>query len=112
MMLECILISITEACFYKTCNKDASYTVPLGEKSAVMFYKLLMSKAQVDIFTAKYQFKCRLANLENYIGNVNSNIEFFNSHVKDAKEELSTRGDRRCNKQSHHGTFQRTQGSS
>ena len=32
MMLECILSSIIEACFYKICNEDASYTVPLGNK--------------------------------------------------------------------------------
>ena len=112
MMLECILSSITETCFYKICNEDAAYTVPLGEQSAVMLYKLLMSKAQVDTVATNYQFKSRLANLENYMGNVNSNIEMFNSHVKDAKEELSARGYRRCNKQSHHGTFQRIQGSS
>ena len=45
MILECILSSITKACFYKICNEDAAYTVPLGEQSAVMIYKLLMSKA-------------------------------------------------------------------
>ena len=32
-MLECILSSLTEACFYKICNEDTSYTVPLGEQS-------------------------------------------------------------------------------
>ena len=97
MMLECILSSITETCFYKICNEDAAYTVPLGEQSAVMLYKLLMSKAQVDTVATNYQFKSRLANLENYMGNVNSNIEMFNSHVKDAKEGLSARGDEASN---------------
>ena len=57
-----------------------------------MLYKLLMSKAQVDTVATNYQFKSRVANLENYMSNVNSNIEMFNSHVKDAKERLSVRG--------------------
>ena len=51
-----------------------------------------MSKAQVDTVATNYQFKSRLANLENYMSNVNSNIEMSNSHVKDAKEQLSVRG--------------------
>ena len=97
MMLECILSSIIETCLYKICNEDAAYIVPLGEQSAVMLYKLMMSKAQLDTVATNYQFKSRLANLENYMGNVNSNIEMFNSHVNDAKEGLSARGDETSN---------------
>ena len=97
MMLECILCSIIESYFYTICNEDALYIVPLGEQSAVMLYKLLMSKVQVHTVATNYQFKSRLANLENYMGNVNLNIEMFNSHFKEAKEGLSARGDEASN---------------
>ena len=52
-----------------------------------------MYKAQVDTVATNYQLKSRLVNLENYMGNVNLNIETFNSHAKDAKEGISARGD-------------------
>ena len=97
MMLECLLDSITESCFYKISNEDSAYTITDGEKSALLLFKLLMSKAQVDTVATNYQFKTRLANLENYMGNVNSDIERFNSHVKDAKEGLSVRGEEPSN---------------
>ena len=97
MMLECLLSSITESCFYKICNTNSAYTIPQGEQSAMIIYKLLVSKTQVDTAVTNYQFKSRLANLENYMGNINSNIEIFNSHVKDAKEGLSARGDKASN---------------
>ena len=97
MMLECLLNSITESCFYKISNEDSVYTITDGEKSTILLFKLLMSKAQVDIVATNYQFKTRLANLENYMVNVNSDIERFNSHVKDAKEGLSARGEESSN---------------
>ena len=97
MMLECLLNSITESCFYKISNGDSAYTIPDGEQSAIMLFKLLMSKAQVDAIATNYQFKSRLANLENYMDNINLDIERFNSHVKDAKGGLSARGDEATN---------------
>ena len=56
------------------CNEDAAYTVSLEEQLAVMIYKLLMSKAQVDTVATHYQFKKRLSNIKNDMDNVNSNI--------------------------------------
>ena len=92
MMVECIMSSITEECFYKISNEDEAYTVD-DTKIATLLYKLLMSKAIVDTRATNYQIKHNLANLENYMTNVNSNIELFNLHVKNSKEGLKARGE-------------------
>ena len=93
MMVECIMSSITEKYFYKIFNEDESYTVE-KTKIASLLYKLLMSKAIVDIRATNYQIKHNLANLENYMGNTNSNIELFHLHVKNSMEGLKARGEK------------------
>ena len=47
MMVECMLASIDEACFYKISNEHDKYTLT-GVKVASLLYKLLMAKAIVD----------------------------------------------------------------
>ena len=73
MMVECMLASIDEACFYKISNEQDKYTIT-GVKVASLLYKLLMAKAIVDTRATTYQFRNNLANLDNYMTSVNSNI--------------------------------------
>ena len=92
MMVECMLASIDEACFYKISNEQDKYTIT-GVKVASLLYKLLMAKAIVDTRATTYQFRNNLANLDNYMTSVNSNIEMFNIHVKNTVEGLKARGE-------------------
>ena len=78
--------------FLKISNEEAKYTEHTV-KSAALLYKLLMKKAIVDTRATTYQFRSSLNNLENYMGTINSNIELFNQHVKNAKEGLTARGE-------------------
>ena len=53
MMVECMMASITESCFYKIPNKDGKYT-QRGVKVAFLLFKLLMAKIIVDIRATTY----------------------------------------------------------
>ena len=86
-MIECMLASIDEACFYKISNEHEKYTVQ-DVKVASLLYKLLMAKAIVDTRVTTYQSRNNLANLDNYMTSVNSKIEMINIHVKNTVEGL------------------------
>jgi len=92
MMVECLLASLTEACFYKISNEESKYMMN-KVPSAALLYKLLMQKAIIDTRATTYKFRTSLNNLSTYMGTVNSNIELFNHHVKNAEEGLSARGE-------------------
>ena len=92
MMVECMLASIDEACFYKISNEHEKYSVKDVEVASLL-YKLLMAKAIIDTKAITYQFRYNLANLDNYMTSVNSNIEMFNIYAKDAVEDLKARGE-------------------
>ena len=92
MMVECLLASLTEACFYKISNEESKYMVK-KVPSAALLYKLLMQKAIIDTRATRYKLRTSLNNLSTYMGTVNSNIELFNHHVKNAGEGLSARGE-------------------
>ena len=92
MMVECLLASLTEVCFYKISNEESKYMVN-KVPSAALLYKLLMQKAIIDTGATTYKFRTSLNNLSTYMGTVNSNIELFNHHVKNAEEGLSARGE-------------------
>ena len=85
MMVECMLASITESCFYKISNEDRKYKVKYIKVASLLF-KLLLVKVIVDIRTTTYQFRHNLSNLDNYMSAVNSNIETFNIYVKNSVE--------------------------
>ena len=91
-MVECMLASIDEACFYKITNERKKCTVK-DVKIASLLYKLLMTKAIVDTRAITYQFRNDLANLDNYMTLVNSNIEIINIPVKNTDEGLKVRGE-------------------
>jgi len=93
MMVECMMASITEACFYKISNEDAKYKQK-GVKVASLLFKLLMAKAIVDTRATTYQLRHNLSNLDNYMSTVNSNIEIFNVYVKNSVEGLKARGEK------------------
>ena len=52
-MVECMMVSITEACFYTIFNEDAKYKQK-GVKVASLLFKLLMAKAIVDTRATTY----------------------------------------------------------
>ena len=70
MMMECMMASITEACFYKISNEDSKYKQK-GVKVASLLFKLLMAKAIVDTRATTYQLRHNLSNLDNYMSTVN-----------------------------------------
>ena len=92
MMVECLLSSLTEPCFYKISNEEKKYT-HANEPSAALLHKLLMQKAIIDTRATTYKFRSSLNNLPTYMGTINSDIELFNHHVKNAKEGLNSRGE-------------------
>ena len=53
MMVECMMASITEACFYNISNEDAKYKQK-GVKVASLLFKLLMAKAIADTRATTY----------------------------------------------------------
>ena len=53
MMVECMLVSIDEACFYKISNEHETYTVQ-DMKMVSLLYKLLMEKAIVGTRATTY----------------------------------------------------------
>ena len=61
--------------------------------STALLYKLLMQKAIIDTRATIYKFRTSLNNLSTYMGTINSNIDLFNHHVKNAEEGLSARGE-------------------
>ena len=52
-MVECMLVSIDEACFYKISNEHETYTVQ-DMKMVSLLYKLLMEKAIVGTRATTY----------------------------------------------------------
>ena len=92
MMVECLLASLTEACFYKINNEESKYMVK-KVLSLALLYKLVMQKVIIDRRATTYKFRTSLNNLSTYMGTVNSNIELFNYHVKNAEKGLSARGE-------------------
>ena len=92
MMVECILASIDEAYFYKISNEHDKYTIK-EVKVASLLCKLLMAKVIVDVRVITYQFRNNLANLNNYMTSVNSNIEMFNINLKNTVKGLKARGE-------------------
>ena len=92
-MVECMMTSITESCFYKISNEDGKYKQK-GVKVASLLFKLLMAKAIVDTRATTYQLRHNLSNLDNYISIVNTNIEIFNVYVKNSVEGLKARGEK------------------
>ena len=61
--------------------------------STALLYKILIQKAIIDTRATTYKFRISLNNLSTYMGTVNSNIELFNHHVKNAVEGLSSQGE-------------------
>ena len=90
VMVECLMVSLTEGCLLKISNEEAKYT-EYYVKSSALLYKLLMKKAIVDTRATTFQFCSSLDNFENYMGTINSNIELFKLHVKNSKEGLTAR---------------------
>ena len=90
MMVEYMMASITESCFYNISNEDAKYKQK-GVKVASLLFKLLMAKAIVDTRATTYQLRHNLSNLDNYMSTVNSNIKIFNVYVKNSVEGLNAR---------------------
>ena len=90
MMAECMLASIVESYFYVISNEHEKYTVQ-DVKVSSLLYKLLMTKAIVDTRATTYQFRNNLANMDNYMTSVKSNIEMFNIYVKNTIEGLKAR---------------------
>ena len=52
-----------------------------------------MTEAIIDIRATTYQFRAHLGSLDTYMANIGSNIELFNLHVKNSREDLKARGE-------------------
>ena len=90
-MMHCLLASLTEQYFNKISNDHKTYTEDDVELAALLF-KLLMRTSIVVTRARIYQLCSSRNDLDNYMGTVNSNIELFDLHVRDAHEGLLSRG--------------------
>lgn len=73
-------------------NEEKRYTYN-GESSAALHYNILIQKGVIDTRATTYEFRISLKNLATYMDTVNSDIKFFNHHVKNTTEGLNLRGE-------------------
>jgi hypothetical protein len=64
-----------------------------GMHSGIMLFKLLVRKANTDTRARASQLRENVTNLDSYMSTVDSNIEFFNQHVKVNWDGLTARGE-------------------
>jgi hypothetical protein len=95
MILTCLKASINEASTRAMASEPQMYTTGLSVdvESGILFYKVLLSKAEVDTKATARTVRLNLSHLDVYMREeAKNNILLFNTYVRDQMTILSARG--------------------